>query len=182
MNIFNLLLIALSVSLDSFFCGLSASMKINRNFKTILGIILSVFILSVIGSFLGEKAGESLKNTANLLGGTILSVIAVIDYFSEKKENENGKFFSRKNNNFLQGIVLGLAVGIDGAVGCFTLSLLGVKGLIAPLTVTAFHLVLLILAFLITDLSFAKKLAKKSFIAPLILFLLGIYKIISGII
>ncbi len=182
MNYFNLLTIALSVSLDSFFCGLSASMKINRNFKTVLGIILSVFTLCVIGSFLGEKTGEGLKNIANFLSGTILSVIAVIDYISEKKESENGKLFSKKNNNFFQGIILGLAVGIDGAVGCFTLSLLGVNGLIAPLTVTAFHLVLLIFAFLITDFGFAKKLAQKSFIAPLILFLLGIFKIISGIV
>ncbi|MBO5926073.1 MAG: manganese efflux pump [Clostridia bacterium] len=67
---------AFSVSLDSFFCGLSMSTKSNKNMSFLFGISSSVLILCLIGSTLGTKMRDFFENLGEILGGAILIIIS----------------------------------------------------------------------------------------------------------
>ena len=179
MNNIIILTTAISVSLDSFFCGLSMSLKTDRVLTFTLGIILSVFALCLLGSFLGVSLGNALLSISQLVSGCILLIIAFSNFF---KINDNKKMLSNNESNlatFKESVFIGFAVGLDGAVGSFSLSLIYDKGLIIPLLITALHVLLIDFSILITNNRLIKKLTRYEFIPTLILLLLGVYKILE---
>ncbi len=173
-----LLMTALSVSLDSFFCGLSMSVKTKKNFKFLLGISLSVLILCFLGSTLGQKMQNLLIDFSELLGGLILLFISLLG-FLEKEEKT--LLINEKDSVFLESLIIGFAIGLDGAMGSLSLSLMDYNIIIVPLLITGVHVLLMNFAIIISSSKVATPLKKLKSTPYIILFLLGTYKIISSI-
>lgn len=171
MKIAFLALTALSVSADSFFGGLALCIKNKCKIKTVFGVLSAVLVLCLLGSTLGKIFGEFLKNYAEILGGAILILTGVLGLF--KKEELNG---IKNENSLKNSLLIGFSVGLDGAVGSFTLTASGYNGLFVAIFITVVHAVLLILAMLLAN-KINKKITATSKIPYLILILLGIYKI-----
>lgn len=169
---------ALSVSLDSFFCGLSMSVKTKENLKFLIGISLSVFILCIIGSTLGITAYNALSNFSEIIGGSILIIIAIIGFIENKKDKHA---HNKTDNIFLESLIIGLAIGIDGAVGSLSLSLMGYNSIFVPILITVIHVVLMNFAILISKSKASRFLKKFKNTPQIILLLLGTYKLITTI-
>ncbi len=169
---------ALSVSLDSFFCGISMSVKTKENFKFLIGISLTVLLLCLLGSGLGLKAYNALSGFSEIIGGSILIIIAIWGFFDSK----NKKVPNAKNDNiFLESIIIGFAIGLDGAVGSLSLSLMGYNSILVPILITVIHVILMHIAILISKSKASKILKKFENTPQIILLLLGTYKLITGI-
>ena len=165
-----LLATAFSVSADSFFCGLSLAVKSKKFSLIVLGIASSVLVLGLCGSLLGKIFGEFLKNYAEIFSGIILVIVALFGLFYKHKENQ------KISADFYSSIITGLSVGLDGAVGCFTLTCSGFNGLLVAMLITIIHVALLILAVLLAK-KLRKKLDNNSKLPSIILLILGLYKI-----
>ncbi len=173
-----LLTTALSVSLDSFFCGLSMSVKTKKNFRFLFGISLSVLTLCFLGSTLGQKMQELLIEFSELLGGGVLLLISLFGFL---KTEESELLVNEKENVFLESLIIGFAIGLDGAMGSFSLSLMGYNKIIVPLLITGAHVLLMNFAIIISSSKAVNPLKKLKSTPYIILFLLGSYKIISSI-
>ncbi len=176
MKVIFLTLTALSVSADSFFGGLALCMKTKCNIKSVFGVATAVLLLCLLGSTLGKIFGEFLKNYAELLGGIILILTGVLGLF-KKKEADKNTAGVREKTSLKDSLLIGFSVGLDGAVGSFTLTASGYNGLFVALLITFVHVVLLVLALLLAD-KINKKLTATSKLPHLILILLGLYKLI----
>ncbi len=179
MNNFTLFTTAIVVSLDSFFCGLSTRLKTNERFTFTLGIILSVFTLCLLGSFFGESVGKNFLTVSQLISGYILIFIAFLGFFKKDRFDKITDLDSNSFSVFIESIVLGLAIGLDGGVGCFSITLVYGNRLFVAVLVTLLHLLLINLSILITCNKIIKKISKYQIVSQIILLLLGVYKIIT---
>ncbi len=171
---------ALTVSLDSFICGLSMSIKTKENFKIVFGISFSVLIICLLGSIIGSNLYGFLSYFSELVGGLILIALSISGF---KGKTEKTLLLKPPNIQTLkESVIIGLAIGLDGAVGCLSLSLMGITSLIVPIFITAMHVLLMNFAIAITNTRPAKILKKHSHVPYFILFTLGIYKLVSFII
>ena len=167
---------AFSVSLDSFFCGLSMSTKSNKNMSFLFGISSSVLILCLIGSTLGTKMRDFFENLGEILGGAILIVISFIGFL--EKENTSTFLIKKSNSVFIESLIIGFAIGLDGGGGCLSLSLIGYTSLYVPFLITAVHVLLINLAIAISNSKVSVILKKFKHTPQIILLLLGCYKIL----
>ena len=165
---------ALSVSADSFFAGLSLSNK-NTSYKSILlGVSSTVFILAFLGSALGYLLSENFKTIAIFISGAVLSIIAVNELI---KTNEVLPLWSTSDETLKLSIISGASIGVDGAIGCFSLVVEGFSPIYVTLLITATHLLLLSVSFIVSKkLSEFKKLEK---LPAFLVLSLGLYKIIT---
>lgn len=155
---------ALSVSLDSFFGGLSVIH--NGKFAKKVGQIISVvLVMCLITNYFGRLLKPLFKSNTDLFGGLCLICIAIYQLFSKKKNTQNP-------------YLLGFAVGLDGACANFSLAIMGYNNLLVPITLTFFHLVFLCLGYAVTRIGKMKNLSENKFLSPIILTGLGFYKII----
>lgn len=176
MKVIFLTLTALSVSADSFFGGLALCLKTKCNIKSVFGVASAVLLLCLLGSTLGKIFGEFFKNYAELLGGIILVLTGICGLVKKEKE-ELGSLKGRDKTTLKDSLLIGFSVGLDGAVGSFTLTASGYNGLFVAFFITLVHVVLLVLALLLAD-KINKKLTATSKLPHLILILLGIYKVL----
>lgn len=172
MNYLYVLITAITVSIDSFICGLSLSIKNNSKMKIIFGISSVVFILCITAGLFGQFLSGILSEKCELVGGTLLILIAVYEFFSQNEKN------AKKEKNLLKtSLAIGFAIGLDGACACLSLTVMYHKPIFLACVFTAFHLLFISISFF-----FAKKnlkvFAKCDFIPPLILLFLGVYKIV----
>ncbi len=174
MNVAFFILTALSVSVDSFFAGLALSIKNQRKTQSVCSVLISVFMLCLLGSLLGKIFGEFLKNYAQFLAGVILIIVGVIGLFKKEEQSLTDK----SNNSIKKSLVVGVSVGLDGAVGSFTLTASGFNGLLVTAFITLIHVGLLVLAFLLGE-KISKKITSEGKLPSLTLILLGIYKLIA---
>ena len=127
-------------------------------------------ITNYFGLFFSEYLNEK---TANF-GGIILIGIGLWNLFKkDKTTNDNGKGILK------QSILTGFAVGLDGALGNLSLSLMGFNKIYVPITIAVMHALLIGLGILLSQKTFAKKIGKYQFIPPTILILLGCYKVLK---
>lgn len=165
---------AFTVSVDSFFCGLSLSSQYKNNFKILLGICLSVFLTCFTGAISGKFLGDFLQKYAEPLGGVILYVVAVLNALSAKTDKPK---LSKPNNfDFKISLIVGFGVGLDGALACFSLVAIGYAVLSVVTITTAAHVIAITIAVCVADSSAVKKLTVIDFIPPLILAILGAVK------
>lgn len=172
MSILFLLITAITVSIDSFFGGLSLSVKTKNKLLSLLGVVLAVFTVCFLGSTFGELFGKLLENYASVFSGFILLLVGIVGVFTCKNEKELGGGAS-----FLSSLVVGFSVGLDGAVGCFSLTSAGYNPYLTCSLITLVHALLMIISFLIAD-KIPKKIKRCKILPPLILIFLGFYKII----
>lgn len=171
--IYYLFITALTVSIDSFACGLSLSLGKRKILPLILIVTITVFIMCCISNYATILLKDVLTEESAVLGGFILIILGIINLLKK----ENAQVHSQKNF-ILQSLTAGFAVGLDGAFANLSLSLMGINAFYVPLTIAITHGLMIGASAVLTKTTFAKKLSKCNFIAPLILIGLGIYKII----
>ncbi|MBR5439833.1 MAG: manganese efflux pump [Clostridia bacterium] len=174
MDVLFLISTALSVSADSFLCGLSLYVPLKDKNKAVIIIAVSVLVLCFTGAFLGLNLGRLFSRYANLIGGILLMIIGLIEVFEH-----NGKelITALKQKKIFDYFLVGIAVGLDGLVGSFTLSLLGYNLLLVVLTITVLHVMLLYVSISIsTEFLLKHSAIVKSM--PALIFMLGIYKVL----
>lgn len=172
MSITFLIITAVAVSIDAFFCGLTVSVKKSNKFVTLSGVNLSIFIICSLGSLLGNLFGEYFQNFANLTSGIVFLSIGFLGLFSS-----NSKQRKELANSFIKSLILGFSVGLDGALGCFTLTTLGYNAFLATFTVWIVHVIFMALSIFIGN-AISQKFKFSKVFSPIILIALGVYKIV----
>ena len=166
-----LLITALTVSIDSFVCGFSLSFNGGKKYLVVAGIALTVFVMCLFTNYLTAFFSDYLSEKTASAGGIILIGVGLFNLF--KKEDETGKPVS----TFKQVLLTGFAVGLDGALANLSLSLMGLNAFYVPLTIAIMHALMIALGIALAQTLFAEKFGKIKFLPPLILILLGIYKL-----
>ena len=169
-----LLLAALTVSIDSFVCGFSLSLQKDKKFPIILGIISVVAALCLIAYFLAEILSFVLTDKTANLGGIILVCIGIYNLL-----NKDTKTVISSSNVFKQSLLLGFGVGLDGAVATLSLTIMGINAFYVPLLMALMHFVMITLGVYLAKLKLVEKFAKIECISPLVLIILGCYKLLG---
>ena len=172
--IYYLLLTAFTVSIDSFVCGYSLSLTNKRKLPIVVCISLTVFLMCLITNYIPTLLVSTINERSASLGGIILIAIGVFNLLKIKKQVK-----STKNTTLKQSFVIGFAVGLDGATANLSLSLMGINGFYVPVTIALFHAILIWLGTALSHIKTSRKFAKIEFIAPIILILLGCYKLLG---
>ena len=170
--IYTLLITALAVSLDSFICGLALSIGHGKKACLVIVITVTVFIMCIIANYTGYLLQNFLTERTASLGGILLVLIG--SYNLIKKEESVSK--NRGDSFFTQSFIVGVAVGLDGAIGTFSLSLMGINSFYVPLIIALTHGIMITLSVALSQTTFFDKIGRFRFIPPILLILLGIYK------
>lgn len=171
--IYYLFIIAFTVSIDSFVCGFSLSMKKTKKLPIVLGIATTVLAMCVLVNYLTLFFAEKITEKTTCLGGLILIGIGLYNLIKRKGEKKEIK------SGFIQSVLTGFAVGLDGALANLSLSLMGLNGFYVPLTIALIHALMIYLGILLAQTPIAKKFAKIEFVPPLLLIILGAYKLLG---
>lgn len=172
--IYYLIMTAFTVSIDSFACGLSLSLGKNKTLPLVIIVTITVFLMCCISNYATILLKGFFTEKSVGIGGIILVAIGIFNLL--KKENKQN--FS-KNTFIYQAITVGFAVGLDGAFANLSLSLMGINAFYVPIVIALCHGLMIGLSILISQTKIAKKISKLSFVSPIILIVLGLYKIIG---
>jgi len=171
--VYFLLITALTVSIDSFVCGFSLSLCNGKKLPIILGIALTVFLMCLCVNYATVFFADKITEKTACLGGILLILVGVYNLLKKSKtEMPNG-------NSLKLSILTGLAVGLDGAVANLSLSLMGMNAFYVPLTIAIMHAVMIALGVILSQTPLIKKFAKIEFLPPVILIVLGGYKLLG---
>lgn len=167
-----IIITALTVSIDSFLCGFSLALNTKKKLPIVLGIALTVFFMCLATNYLAKIFADKITEQTTCIGGLILICVGIYNLL--KKDNVR----NAKNNSLLGlTIATGLAVGLDGAFANLSLSLMGMNAFYVPLIIALMHAFTIAFGIMLANTRLALKLAKIDFIPPLILIVLGVYKL-----
>lgn len=170
-----IILTALTVSIDSFVCGFSLSCLKNKKTPIVFGIAATVFVMCALANYLTCFLAGKITEKNVSLGGLVLIGVGVFNLL-KKRSAENEKALS---NSFYQSLITGFAVGLDGAFANLSLSLMGLNAFYVPVIIAVMHAVMICLGILLSKTAIARKFAKIEFVPPLVLILLGGYKLLG---
>ncbi len=173
--IYYLLITAFTVSIDSFVCGFSLSLNKNKKLPIVVCIAITVFLMCLFTNYLTVFFADKINEKTASFGGLLLIVVGIFNLIKEKDDisiNSN-KF------NLLTYLLAGFAVGLDGALANLSLALMGINAFFVPVTIALTHAIMIYFGIELSQTSIAKKFAKIEFIPPLILILLGGYKLLG---
>ncbi len=173
--IYYLIITAILVSIDSFVCGFSLSLDSNKKIPIVLTICLTVLLMCSVVNYSVSFFADKLTEKTASLGGIIIVLIGVYNLL-KKKEPQT---ITVKGFNFKQTLVIGFAVGLDGAMANLSLAIMGISAFYVPVTIAIFHALAIEFGILLTQSPLARKLAKIEAISPIILILLGGYKLLG---
>ncbi|MBR1984052.1 MAG: manganese efflux pump [Clostridia bacterium] len=165
-----LILTALTVSIDSFFCGFSLSFSSKRRLPIVVVITLTVFVMCFITNYGVKFFSTFLTEKSSVFGGFILILVGIYNLI--KKDNE-----LTFNQTLKTALFSGFAVGLDGAVANLSLSLMGINAFYVPVTIAVMHGITIYLGTLLSSKKLQKTRALK-LLSPLVLIFLGGYKIL----
>ena len=172
MTIF-LILTAFTVSIDSFVCGFSLALGKGKKLPIILGIALTVLLMCSVTNYATIFLSEYLNEKTACLGGIILIGVGVYNLFKKDSAQIKGR------SAISQILITGFAVGLDGAIANLSLSLMGLNAFYVPLTIAVMHALTIAAGVFLAQTSLSKKFAKIEFLPPVILILLGGYKLLG---
>lgn len=182
---FYMAITALTVSLDSFFCGFSFAEKNKSGLLFSVGVSLTVLCMCFIALLLSESVTALLGSGSELLGGAILVLIGIINFADELRGSRSRlpcQDFSRsKEKTNLMCIGGGFAVGIDGAVATLSLAVSGYYGVFLPFLISFFHFVFVASGIAVAKFARETLLTKYGYIPPLAVVMLGAYKITQAL-
>lgn len=170
-----LLITAFTVSIDSFVCGFSLALKGGKKFLIVPCIALTVFAMCVITNYAAIFFANAVTERTASLGGLILIGVGIYNLL--KKETDDDSLLYR--GLLKESLITGFAVGLDGAVANLSLSLMGINAFYVPLTIALMHALTITFGIILSETQLAKKFAKIEFVPPLILILLGGYKLLG---
>ncbi len=173
--IYLVIITAITVSLDSFLCGLSLSIGNGKKFSLVAIVTLTVFVMCIATNYAAYFLKHYLSEKTASLGGIILIGIGLFNLL--KKEDEHKE---KSDKSFIvQCMLAGFAVGLDGAIANFSLALMGMNSFYVPVIIAITHGVMIGLSVTISKTSLLKKVGKYKFVAPILLILLGLYKLLG---
>ena len=175
--IYFLIITALTVSIDSFVCGFSLAFANKRKFPVVLIIALTVFLMCLFTNYAPFFFENFLNEKASFLGGIVLIIVGTINLIKSLKsikQNPDKKLLI-SSKIFL----VGFAVGIDGALANLSLSLMGLNGFFVPITIAITHALMVYLGIVLSGTPLTKKFGKIEFLPPLVLIVLGGYKLLG---
>ena len=173
--IFFLLITALTVSIDSLVCGFTLSLKGNKKLPIILGISLTVFSMCLTTNYLASVFADKLTEKTACFSGIILICVGLFNLIKRNDKNQ----IKTQRSAIIESLISGFAVGVDGAIANLSVSLMGINAFYVPVIFALMHGVMITLGVLLARTSFIKKFAKIEFIPPVILILLGGYKLLG---
>lgn len=171
--IYYLFITAFIVSIDSMVCGFSLSLRKQRKLPIVLGIAITVFGMCVPVNYLTMFFADKITDKTACLGGLILVGIGIYNLLKKKED------VKEIENAFVQTLLTGFAVGLDGALANLSLSLMGLNSFYVPLTIAIIHAIMICFGILLSQTPLARKFAKIEFVPSLILILLGAYKLLG---
>lgn len=166
-----LILTAITVSIDSFFCGFSLALKNDKKIPVVLGIVTTVFIMCLITNYSAVLLSPYLTEKTASLGGIILIFVGIYNFFKKNEEISDDK------SVFYQSLIVGFAVGLDGALANLSLAIMGMNQFFVPLLIAFTHGITITIGILLARTKFVAGLNKFGFLPPLVLILLGVYKV-----
>ncbi len=170
-----LLLTSLTVSIDSFVCGYSLSFKEEKKYPIVIIIALTVLVMCEITNYCACYLADILTDKTSIIGGAILILVGLFNLI--KKDNSNSL---KSRFNFLKCITVGFAVGLDGACANLSLAIMGINAFYVPIVIATMHALMISLGIFLANSKISKYFSKFSFLSPIILILLGAYKIVSS--
>lgn len=168
-----LLLSSITVSIDSLVCGFSLCIGNSKKLRVVLFITVTVFLMCLTTNYLTVLFSHILTEKTTAIGGLILIFVGLFNLL--KKDDQS----SIKHATFKDLFLSGFAVGLDGAFLNLSLAIMGINFLYVPLLIAVVHGLAIGIGLIISTTSFVRKIEKFSFVAPLILIGLGVYKIIA---
>ena len=173
--VYFLLITAFTVSIDSFICGFGLSLGGGKKLPILLGVGLTVLAMCFITNYTAYFLADKFTDKTASFGGLILIALGIFNLI-KKPSNKDATV---KRSVWKQAIVSGFAVGLDGALGNLSLSLMGINDFYVPIVIALMHVLLIYLGIVLSNTKLISKVKKFEFVAPVILILLGCYKLIS---
>ena len=170
--IYFFLITALTVSIDSFACAFALSINVKHQNKIVLIIALTVFLMCLTTNYFGKVFSSVLNEKTASLGGLILIGVGLYNLFKTNKAS-----LLKKSHEIKQAFLTGIAVGLDGSLGNLSLAIMGLNAIYVPITIAVMHALLVNLGINLSQMNSIKKLEKIVNFSPLILTLLGVYKL-----
>ncbi len=167
-----LFLTAFTVSIDSFVCGFSLSFMKGKNHIVVLVIALTVYLMCLTTNYLTMVFENYLNETTASFGGLLLIFVGVYNLIKKDKNT-----LAKSSNVFKQSLLTGFAVGLDGALANLSLALMGINAFYVPLIIAVLHAIMIGLGIILANTKFIKRLGKIGFLPPVILIILGAYKL-----
>lgn len=172
-----LILTALTVSIDSFVCGFSLAFANKKKLPVILIVAITVLIMCAFTNYAPLFFEDFLNESATFLGGLVLVIVGVLNLIKSLKNNKRNSDKNLINSSKI--FLVGFAVGIDGALANLSLSLMGLNAFYVPITIAFMHALMVYLGIILSNTSLSKKFGKIEFLPPVILILLGGYKMLG---
>lgn len=166
-----LILTSFTVSIDSLFCGFSLSCGRRNKYSIVIIIALTVYLMCLLVNYLTVLFCNFLNEKTACLGGLILIIIGIANLLKKDKP--------LNHNNSFQYFIAGFAVGLDGAFANLSLAIMGINSFYVPIIIAIMHAIMLFIGINLSSLKITSKLSRLSFFAPLVLILLGVYKILG---
>ncbi len=170
--IYFLLLTAFTVSIDSLVCGFSLSKCYNKKLSVILCVFTVVLVMCFITNYLAKLLSNLSEIVTTVLGSSILVSVGFYNLFKCRNS-------TRENVKTPTLLLVGFAVGLDGAMANLSLALMGINAFYVPLVIALMHALMVFIGITLASTNLSKKFDKYKFFAPLILIFLGVYKSIS---
>ena len=182
--IFNCILLALSVSIDSLGIGIPYGLK-----KTKITIISNIILFAIsfcitFGSiFLGHYISALFSPTAStILGSSFLIILGVYNIYKTINNTITDYYIDHSNNiDAKEAIFLGLALSIDSACVGIGSGIIGINDIVLPFFVASFQLIFLNCGNLVAN-SIAKYVNVSEYAlsisSSIILILVGIFRAI----
>ena len=174
--IYLLLLTAITVSIDSFICGFSLSLKGGKKLPIIFGIAFTVYAMCLATNYFALIFANKLNEKTACFSGLILIGIGLYNLL---KKDDNGKTINSNHCALVESLISGFAVGIDGALANLSLSLMGINAFYVPIIIALMHGIMIALGVLLARIPFVKNFAKIGVLPPFILIFLGGYKLLG---
>ena len=174
-----LLTTALAASVDSFICGFTVTLAGGRKKPLLVGVTLILAAMCLAANYLGKFLSGVLSDKVAAAGGFVLIGVGIYDLISAltgKRRPKEEK--TPAKSKWKQSLLLGLALGPDGAFADLSISIAGNNSVFVPLVFTGMHLILLSLGIALARTRAARLIGRASPIAPLVLIGLGISKIL----
>ncbi len=178
-----LLITAFTVSVDSFACGFSLAFNEKGKGRLIVALViaLTVFVMCSAANCAATAVSDVLNDKTVSLGGIILVGIGLYNLLKSSKESEGIAALSPKKEGdglVKQSLLSGVAVGLDGAAANLSLAVSGINEFYVPVIIAAMHAVMIMLGVSLAGSPFIKKFGRLKFLPPLVLILLGLYKLL----
>lgn len=198
MDLYYLVLTSASVSIDSLAAGAALGARAGGTQRTALVMMAAVTIMCLAAALMGLVPDKNLPPVSEKIGGVILITVGLwgaLSAFADRFKGDNVRkrplmpapavckrpfapaFDGRKDagGGLVSALATGIAIGLDGAAACLSLTLMG-YGMYAAAAVIIFHYVFIETGILLSSRKIFSALGQSG-ASSVILITLGIMKL-----